>query len=74
MFDSVNAKNAVDMFAAQLLAAKLNRRAGVPGCPALGAAVTDAEQRIENPAAFSRGQINAVKDILDAYNNGNLCP
>ncbi len=78
VFDSAKAKNPVDMLKAQLLATRLNIKAGVSGCPALGSLFfpepSIVEQMVTTPSDFTRSEINAGKDVLDAFNNGSLCP
>jgi hypothetical protein len=78
-----HSKNAHDMLAAQLLAAKLNIASGIPhSC--VDASVNQADSILINanyagpgttvaPTGSSKDSVNAVKDILDSYNN-NGCP
>jgi hypothetical protein len=86
VFDQAHAKNAYDMLAAQLLAAKLNVLSGVPSAcvnaaindpPPTGATGLLVSANYNGPGTTAppadKEAVNAVKDKLDAFNN-NGCP
>ena len=77
-----NAKNAHDMLAAQLLAAKLNVWAGVTTCDDVSDAISAADAELAgsgydgkgsttapNPQSGDKQTVNAIKDTLDSFNN-----
>jgi len=75
-----NAKNAHDMLAAQLLAAEINVWNGVPNCVEVDDAISDAQLELVDanymgpgtttaPQNGDKVAVNAIKDILDDYNN-----
>ena len=79
VFDSASSKNAHNMLAAQLLAAKLNVANGVPSSCATSA-IADADQILRDagysgpdtttpPMKANKDAVNAVKDALDDFNN-----
>ncbi len=76
----VNAKNAHDMLAAQLLAAEINVWNGVPSCDKVDDAISDAQLELVGanyvgpgtttaPKKGDKSAVNAIKDILDDFNN-----
>ena len=76
----VNAKNAHDMLAAQLLAAEINVWNNVPSCSEVDDAITEAQDILSTedytgpgttdaPKKGDKGDVNAIKDILDDFNN-----
>ena len=76
----VNAKNAHDMLAAQLLAAEINVLNGVPSCDDVDDAISDAQSELAGadytgpgsttaPKKGDKGAVNAIKDVLDDFNN-----
>jgi hypothetical protein len=79
VFDAADAKNAHNMLAAQLLAAKLNKANGIPSS-CVDSAIATADTILSNagyngpntttaPQKSAKNAVNAVKDQLDAYNN-----
>lgn len=78
---AANSKNAHEMLAAQLLAAKLNKASNVPSA-CVDSAIDDADNLLTDanyngPGTTSppsnKNAVNAVKDRLDDFNN-NGCP
>ncbi len=79
VFDAAKSKNAHDMLATQLLAAKLNKANGVPsGC--IDSAIITADNILVTagysgpntttpPQGSAKATVNAVKNALDAFNN-----
>ncbi len=77
---NVSAKNAHDMLAAQLLAAEINVWNGVPSCDDVDDAISDAQSELAGadytgpgtttaPQKGDKGAVNAIKDVLDDFNN-----
>jgi hypothetical protein len=74
---NANAKNAHDMLAAQLLAAEINVWNNVPSCQEVDDAVEAAHGILTEagwpmsmvPEKSAKGEVNAIKDILDEFNN-----
>jgi len=77
---NVNAKNAHDMLAAQLLAAEINVWNNVTSCQevddaieaahgTLGVANYEGPGSTDAPKKSDKGEVNAIKDILNQFNN-----
>jgi len=77
---NVDANNAHDMLAAQLLAAEINVWHGVPSCDDVDDAISDAQSELAGadytgpgtttaPQKGDKGAVNAIKDVLDDFNN-----
>ena len=77
---NVNAKNAHDMLAAQLLAAEINVWNNVPSCQEVDDAIEAANGNLgvanyegpgttDAPKKSDKDEVNAIKDILNQFNN-----
>jgi len=75
---NVNARNAHDMLAAQLLAAEINVWNNIPSCDDVDDAISDAQLELAGytgpdtttaPENGDKAAVNAIKDVLDNFNN-----
>ena len=87
---SSSTQNAIGCLAGHLLATKLNLAYGTNPCPAIKNAVTAADNLLKNPPpplpytgptgnystlhSSRRASAISIKDTLDSYNNGGVCP
>ena len=83
---ATNSKSAVGCLAGHLLATKLNLANGTNPCLAITTAVTNADAFLTNPVHYrgpaftytltgtQRSTAIGIKNTLDSYNNGGVCP